>query len=160
MAESLRTNDCIEETINAYGTMVYRLAFSQTRNQADADDIFQEVFLRYIKKKPRFENEQHKKAWLLKVTVNCAKKLWGSAWRMKIVPITEANELFATPEQQTLDVELSRLSQADRTVIHLFYYEDLSVEKISEILGQKPSTVRTRLTRARRRLKEILKEEI
>ncbi|WP_406243016.1 RNA polymerase sigma factor [Tissierella carlieri] len=68
---------CIDESIdnivNTYSNMVYRLAFSQTRNKSDADDIFQEVFLRYIKNKPNFETEEHRKAWLIRVTINCAK---------------------------------------------------------------------------------------
>lgn len=60
-----RTDDSLENDIRTYSGMVYRLAFSQTRNKCDADDIFQEVFLRYIREKPQFETEEHKKAWLI-----------------------------------------------------------------------------------------------
>lgn len=157
--KSLRTDDCMENVIKTYSNMVYRLAFSQTRNKSDADDIYQEVFFRYIKEKPKFETEEHKKAWFLRVTINCCKKMWVSAWIRKIVPIDETI-VFETPEEVNLHYELQKLPMKYRAVIHLFYYEDLSIEKISEILNQKPSTIRTQLTRARYKLKEILKEDL
>ncbi|WP_353094902.1 sigma-70 family RNA polymerase sigma factor [Tissierella praeacuta] len=153
---------CIDESIDnivkTYSNMVYRLAFSHTRNKSDADDIFQEVFLRYIKNKPKFETEEHRKAWLIRVTINCAKKLWASSWIKKTQPLTD-EIAFETEEDNNLHYELKKLPIKYRTVIHLFYYEDLSIEEISHILKQKPSTVRTQLTRGRRKLKEILKED-
>ncbi|GMQ57545.1 sigma-70 family RNA polymerase sigma factor [Vallitalea sediminicola] len=156
--ESLRTDDCIDNVIRFYSNMVYRLAFSQVRNNSDADDIFQEVFLRYLKKQPQFENEEHRKAWLIRVTINCTKKFWASSWLKKTAPLDE-NITFEFSEENDLNYELQKLSRKYRTVIHLFYYEDLSIAEISEILKQKPSTIRTQLTRARRKLKEILKED-
>ena len=60
--------------------MVYRLAFVRTGTKHDADDVFQEVFLRYVKKKPVFVDEEHRKAWLIKVTVNCSNNFWSSLW--------------------------------------------------------------------------------
>ena len=62
----------VESVVNKYADMVYRLAFAQVRSKSDADDIFQEVFLRYVRSKPVFENEEHRKAWLIRVTVNCS----------------------------------------------------------------------------------------
>lgn len=156
--QSLRTDDCIEDIIKAYSNMVYRLAFSQTRNKSDADDIYQEVFLRYIKSESRFETEKHRKAWLIRVTVNCCKKMWVSAWIKKIVPLNETVS-FEMKEETDLHYELKKLPLKYRSVIHLFYYEDLSIEEISEVLNQRPSTIRTQLTRARYKLKEILKED-
>lgn len=155
--KQLNDDYCLERDIETYSSMVYRLAFSQTRNKSDADDIFQEVFFRYIRDKPVFETEKHKKAWLIRVTVNCCKKMWASAWIRKIVPMDE-NIIFETKEEINLHYELRKLPMKYRAVIHLFYYEDLSIEEISEILRKKPSTVRAQLTRARRRLKEIMKE--
>ncbi len=156
--KSLRTDDCMDNVIKAYSNMVYRLAFSQTRNKSDADDIYQEVFFRYIRKKPQFETEEHRKAWLIRVTVNCCKKMWISSWRKKIVPLDETI-IFEMEEETNIHYELQKLPLKYRAVIHLFYYEDLSIEEISESLNQKPSTIRTQLTRARYKLKEILKED-
>ena len=156
--QSLRTDDCLESVVKAYSNLIYRLAFSQTRNKSDADDIYQEVFFRYIRKAPQFETEKHKKAWFIRVTVNCCKKMWASSWRKKIVPLDEAI-VFETKEETDLHYELRKLPKKYRAVIHLFYYEDLSIEEISEALNKKPSTIRTQLTRARYKLKEILKED-
>lgn len=160
--QSLRTDDCLENVISAYSNMVYRLAFSQTRNKSDADDIFQEVFFRYIRKKPQFKSEEHRKAWFIRVTVNCCRKMWASFWISKklslIIPSTES-VIFEIKEETNLHYELKKLPIKYRAVIHLFYYEDLSIEEISKALEQKPSTIRTQLTRARYKLKEILKED-
>lgn len=152
-----KENDCLEKDIRVYSNMVYRLAFSQMRNRSDADDVFQEVFLRYIREKPQFRSEEHKKAWFIRVTVNCCKKLWLSAWIRKIVPMDE-EMVFETREEINLHYELNKLPAKYRLVIHLFYYEDLSIEKIGEILNKKPSTVRAQLTRARRMLRKVIEE--
>nr|WP_315025000.1 sigma-70 family RNA polymerase sigma factor [uncultured Aminipila sp.] len=155
--QSLSTDDCIENVVNMYSSMVYRLAFAQTRNKSDADDTFQEVFMRYIKRKPIFETEEHRKAWLIRVTINCSKKLWASTWR-KRTEVLDQSIAFEIEEEKNLYDELQKLPVKYRAVLHLFYYEDLSIEEISEVLKQKPSTIRTQLTRGRRKLKEILKE--
>lgn len=159
--EPLRTDGCLEDVIKVYSNMVYKLAFSQTRDKNTADDIYQEVFLRYIKKEPKFETEEHRKAWLIRVTINCCKKLWSSSWIKRTVALDENTmlEMFETKEENYLHCELIKLPMKYRAVIHLFYYEDLSVEDISKVLNRKPSTVRTQLTRARYKLKEILKED-
>ena len=156
--EPLDMDECLENVIKAYSNMVYRLAFSQTRNKTNADDIYQEVFFRYIRKKPHFETEEHRKAWFIRVTINCCKTMWASSWIKKVVPLDE-NIVFETKEETNLHYELLKLPTKYRTVIHLFYYEDLSIEEISKTLNKKPSTIRTQLTRGRYKLKEILKED-
>lgn len=156
--QSLRTDDCPENVIRFYADMVYCLAFARTGTKCDADEVFQEVFMRYIKKQPVFENEEHRKAWLIRVTINCSKKLWNSAWKRKTGPLTETI-LFETEDDTDLYNELQQLPPKYREVIHLFYYEDMSLEEISRILNRKNATVRTQLTRARALLKNILKED-
>lgn len=148
----------LERVMNTYGKMVYRLAYSQTRSSADADDIYQDVFLRYFQKRPRFESENHRRAWLLRVTVNRARNLFSSAWFRNTVPLEECIE-FCEPEEQKLDEALRSLPPKDRVVLHLFYYEELSVREMAQLLQRKESTVRTQLTRARRKLAEIVKGE-
>lgn len=148
----------IEDVIKEYSTMVYRLAFAKTGNKFDADEVFQEVFYRYVKKNPMFNDKEHQKAWLLKVTVNCSKKLLKSSWKTKIVPLEKADD-FAVEEHSDLHYELALLPSAYREVIHLFYYEDMRTEEIAKLLNRKTSTVRTQLTRARAMLKKYMKEE-
>lgn len=147
-----------EKIIRKYSDTVYRLAYSYVRNKSDADDIFQEVFLRLIKNNPTFENEEHKKAWLIRTTMNCCKKHFSSAFVKHTVPL-EVSIPFDAPEETGIDDALKKLKPKYRTVIHLYYYEEYSTEEIANILGEKPSAVRTRLTRARRSLGELLKGE-
>lgn len=144
------------QVMDQYSAMVYRMAYSHLRSRADAEDISQEVFLRYYQKRPHFESEEHRKAWLLRVTINRARTYVTSAWFRCTVPLEEA-VTFPQEEQQQLDEALGQLSPGDRTLLHLFYFEELSIREISQLLHRKESTVRTQLTRARQRLKTILK---
>ena len=140
-----------------YGNTVYRLAFAYTRNRADADDVFQEVFLRYFRRAPAFETEEHRKAWLLRVTINRAKSCLS---KMLHEPQETADAApFSAPESLELHEALLRLAPKYRTVIHLFYYEGYTAEEIGALLHRKPSTVRTQLTRARSRLADLLRDE-
>lgn len=149
------------EIIRKYSDTVYRMAYSMVKNRYDADDIHQEVFVRYIQKRPVFENAAHENAWFLRVTVNLCRNLWKTAWRRKVCGLDEAGLEGAGPQDapdKIIDV-VKQLPRNDRAVIHLFYYEELSVEEISRVLQMKPSTVRTRLTRARRKLKALLDDD-
>ncbi|MEE5992923.1 MAG: RNA polymerase sigma factor [Oscillospiraceae bacterium] len=146
-----------EEIIKKYADMVYRMAFAHVRSHSDADDIFQEVFLRYVKKHPQFENEEHEKRWFLKVTANCAKSYLTSAWMRYFVPLEE--EIFQEPEENRLSEALLQLPPKYRDVVHLHYYEGYKTEEIAEILRRKPDTIRKQLSRARDMLKKILEEE-
>lgn len=148
----------LERIIRKYSKTVYRLAFARVGNSYDADEIYQEVFLRLIRKKPKFRDEEHEKAWLLKVTINCSKKFLGSAWNKKTMELTE-DIPFQEPEYLNLYHELKKLPEKYRMVIHLFYYEQLSTIQIAQLLRRKESTVRTQLTRARQLLKGMIKEE-
>ncbi len=146
------------EVVEIYADTVYRLAFAQTHSRSDAEDIFQEVFLQYLRKAPPFASEEHRKAWLLRVTVNCCKRLWRTAWRRRTVPLDETIP-FKQPEDSALYETIGRLPEKYRLAIHLYYYEGLSTEEVANLLSAKPSTVRTWLTRARRQLKSLIEEE-
>ena len=148
----------LEEVIAEYGDMVYRLAFAQLHSKSDADDIFQEVFLRYFQKRPALENAEHCKAWLIRVTINCTKKHWASAWQRKTIAL-EDGCIFEQPEENGLFEALGRLTPKYRSVIHLYYYERYATAEIAQILGRRESTVRTQLTRARQQLAQLLKGE-
>ena len=148
--------------IEKYSDMVYRMAYSMVKNPQDAEDIHQDVFVKYIMKRPDFESVEHEKAWFLRVTINMVKNLWKTAWKRKVVSLfdnTMEEQMEPIQENEALIEVVKQLPQKYRVVIHLFYYEELSVEEIANLLKEKPSTVRTQLTRARRRLKEMLKED-
>jgi len=150
--QSLGTDDSMEYLIQKHAKTVYRLALARTGQKSDAEDVFQEVFLRYVRKKPRFQSEEHEKAWFLRVTVNCANNLYLSAFRKNTAPL---DEKIPAPEQDEpfLEEYLQQLSPICRTVIHLYYYEGLQTEEIAKLLHKSPSTIRATLTRARKALK-------
>ena len=150
--------DSPEVVIRRYSDMVYRLAFARTGNRSDAEDLYQEVFLRYLTKAPAFTSEDHRKAWLLRVAVNCANRFHTAPWRKRTEPLSEALSVPA-PEGEDLWEELRRLPERDRTVLHLYYYEDMTTEEIAQMLGRNPATVRSQLLRARAKLKKLLVEE-
>lgn len=145
-----------EAVVEKYFNMVYKLALSQTKDKTNTDDVVQEVFMRYIKGNTVFESEEHIKAWLIRVTINCSKNTFSNSWFKKTVPLTEE---IAFENKETGDVYYKTLELPSkyRTVIHLFYYEDLSIAEISEYLKIKESTVKSQLHRARGMLKEKLK---
>ena len=156
--QSFGTDDHAEETIRRYAGMVYRLAYAKTGSRPDADDVFQEVFLRYVRKRPVWESDEHAKAWFMRVTVNCANSLLASPFRRRSVPLLE--ESSVSPPQPEAGADLaravSRLPRAYREVVHLFYYEDVSCAQIAAVLHRREATVRMQLTRARRLLQQML----
>ena len=143
--------------------MVYKLAFARCGNEADADDIFQQVFLRYLTRKPNFASDEHEKAWFIRATINRSKSLWDSAFRRHTQPLEEApladptNPFEAHESRADLAAALAQLPADYRTLINLFYYEDLSTSQIAQLLKRREGTVRQQLTRARRQLQEIMK---
>lgn len=153
-------NEETERIVRQYADMVYRLAYSYVRCRSDAEDIFQETFFRCARKHPVFENEEHCKAWLIRVTVNCAKNYLNSAWKRHTQPLEGTDFADAPQEERRLDEALRELSPKYRAVIHLYYYEGYSTEEIAGMLGRTPSAIRSRLKRAREQLKKLLKEEL
>lgn len=144
------------EIVEKYFDMIYKLALSQTKNREYADDMVQEVFLRYLKTDKNFETEEHVKAWLIRVTVNCCKSLFTSPWFKRHETLTE-DIAFNTEEKSDVYYAVAELPQKYRAVIHLFYYEDLSVADISRALNIKETTVKSQLSRGREMLRKKLK---
>lgn len=142
-----------------YFDTVYRLALSQTKEKHYAEDVTQEVFLKFFKAEKSFESEEHIKAWLIRVTLNCSKDVFLSSWFKKSAPLSEADGkiTFDTTEKSDVYYAVSELPAKYRTVIHLFYYEDYSVKEIAQILKAKESTVKSQMMRGRNLLKDKLK---
>lgn len=142
-----------------YADMVYRLSFVRTKNVSDSEDILQEVFLRYMKVWNRMESENHVKAMLIRITVNCSNSLHSSSWFKKTAPLDE--NIPYTDKYNDGDVlnQVLKLPLKYRTAIHLHYYCGYSVNEIAEICKTNPSTVKTHLSRGRQALKLSLKED-
>lgn len=161
MKPALRTGEWVREAMARHGRAVYALAYARTRSAFDAEDIYQEAFLRLLTCDTPFQSDEHLKAWLIRVTHNLSCNLARSAWRRLTVGGQALVDAAAPPPPQeslVLQAALDRLPKRCREIIHLFYYEDMSVNEIAQALGMQPSTVRTQLTRARKKLRTDLEE--
>ncbi len=161
---SLKTSESFEQVMEFYMPTVYRIAFSRLANRSDAEDITQDVFLRYLKADQTFNDEEHRKAWLIHCAINCTKSMATSAWHRHRAPEEELENMGASDtlsEFELRDTVINAVMQLPpkyRTVIHLFYYEDMSVAQISKATGIKETTVKSQLSRARDMLKPMLEE--
>ena len=148
-----------DDVITLYSDMVYRLAYAKVQNRHDADDIYQDVFLRYVRRAPHFESYEHGKAWFLRTTINCCKNLWASAWHRKTTGLSEAAReviVYESEDAQMLAEALAQLQDKYRVVLHLYYYEGLTAEEIGKLQNIPAGTVRMQLSRGRTMLKELL----
>lgn len=166
--------------------MLFKLSYVRLQNRQDAEDVVQEVFYQYLKNPPSFQSPEHERAWFLKVALNACRKVWRSAWKRhqsswqppegreaeelpvdQDPPEREPDSMAWGPEERLVRREENRrllesvmaLPEKYRDVIHLFYYEDLSVREISQVTGRGESTVTSQLTRGRELLRKTLKEE-
>ena len=148
-----------EQAFKRYADTVYRLAFVRTKNKSDSDDILQEVFLRYIKVWKKLQSEEHVKAMLIRITINCSNSLLTSSWFKKTSSLDETMPYFDNNNDGEILKAVMNLPQKYRTVIHLYYYCGYSVNEIGEMLNIKTATVKTHLSRARETLKQNLKRD-
>ncbi len=155
MANSFGTDEFIQHVLDKYSKMIIKLAFTYVKNTADAEDIAQDVFVSLIKRGYGFESEEHEKAWLIRVTINKAKNYLKSSWNKLKVPLEEDVSYMPEEESEVLNTVLN-LPSKYRTVIHLYYYEDYSINEIASILNKKPATIGTWLSRGRNLLKSEL----
>ena len=152
-----RADDFTEAVLREYSDMVYRLALSRLKHKADAEDVFQDVFLKFIQSGKSFDNAEHLKAWLIRVTINCCNNLRTTAWFRHTVALEDDLVSEADEEKSEVYYAVLELPPKYRMVIHLFYYEDLSITEINEALNIKASTIASQLNRARSILRKKLK---
>lgn len=148
------------QVVEQYKSMVYGLALARLGSPADADDVFQEVFLAYHKCDKDFHDEEHRKAWLLRTTINMTRRVTDAVRRRKTVPLEEAAQLpepFREPEENQVWQALQALPAEYREPIYLFYFEDLSTGQIAQAMDLGPGAVRMRLSRGREMLRKTLK---
>jgi len=148
----------IDTVLQKHSDTVYKIALARTGNKYDANDVFQEVFLRLIKHIDRISSDEHMKRWLIRVTINCCKKHF-KLWKAGNIELPDLTEEL-TPQESDVYQAVLRLSPKYRDVIYLFYYEDFSVKQISETLSIKETTGKSQLSRGRDKLREMLEEEL
>lgn len=145
--------------MRTYADMVYRIAYRYVKNPMDTDDVFSEVFLAYFKKERTFESEEHRKAWLIRVTINCAKDLLGKNSQLQQLHEETLSDPTAPDVDTYMDLHeaIEQLRPEYREVIKLYYLDDLSVKQIAQILNKNENTIKTQLSRARDMLRTLLK---
>ena len=149
--------------VRIYADMIYKVAVRYTANLTDAEDVFSETFLAYFRKERQFNSEEHRKAWLIRVAINCAKDQMlerQQCCELEADPGSVEQGFTKTEEAADLRSALEQLKPEYREVICLFYLQDLSVKMIAEVLGRNESTVKTQLARAREKLKVFLEEPV
>lgn len=181
MAGTSEEDQKLQLKIDAYGSMLFKLSYLRLQNAQDAEDVVQEVFYQYLKRSRPFESPEHEKAWFVKVTLNACRKVWRGFGRHPQKSLEEGlsgqggaegkleegipGTAVSDPEEEALREEERRrllsavmaLPERYRDVIHLFYYEELSVKEIARLTGRGESTVTSQLTRGRSLLKKTLK---
>lgn len=155
---SLAGSEYIKQIVEEHSLSMFRASYALCGNKADAEDAVQEAFLRLIEKDPTFKDDEHEKAWLLRVTINITKNMLKSSHRTNL----QVNEDILYEKSQINEVIacVLTLDERYRSVIHLYYYEGYSIKEIASILKLPPATVGTRLSRARKLLRNILEGDV
>jgi RNA polymerase sigma-70 factor (ECF subfamily) len=155
MADQTYFGMTFEETVQKYAPIVHSACVMRLGNAYDADDCFQNTFLKLYTDAPGFREEEHLKAWLLRVAINeCRRYIRDNR---RTVPLDSARGMLlpATEDANDISWALMRLEPKYREVLYLYYAEGYSGEEIAEILGKNPATVRTMMRRGREKLKKI-----
>ena len=159
MDSSRRTGQELAELYHRHVDTVWRVCYSFMKNRADTEDMVQETFLRAYYVDKSFRSEEHEKAWLIVTASNLCRDALKRAWR-RDEPLEDHLELAAPGrDSQVLEAVLA-LPEGYKTAVYLYYYEGYDAREIASILGCPQATVRTRLARARKQLKQMLGGEL
>ena len=158
-------NRDLEAVIDRYSNMLYKICFLILKNEQDTKDVLQETFLTYYTKKPLFNDEEHRKAWLIKVSQNKCREFLRFHKKHAAVPLDEMEEtLVITDGLSTTESELlSLIWDLDyklKSAVILYYIEGYTVSETAEILKTSPSAIKKRLQRAREKLNVKYKGEL
>lgn len=154
----MRSEQDVKHAIGLYSDMIRRICLLYLKNRDDTEDVFQEVFLKYILRSDVFENAQHEKAWFIRVTLNACKDFLKSLFRRSTIPLDLLSEEPAAvvPDySEILELVLS-LPEKYKDAVYLHYYEGYTAREIGQILNRKENTVYSLLSRGR----ELLKLEL
>ena len=173
------------ELVEQQGAMVFRMAFAASGSRAQAEDIMQEVFLRLVRTRPTLVSEEHSKAWLLRVTMNCCASEARSVWHSRVDSLDELQErsgevvskqkveesvhsgsgdpvaasVEASEQRESVLAAVMTLPPKQRVCVHLYYFEDQSIAQIALLTDWPQSTIKSHLRRGRKALRSVLSEE-
>ena len=160
---SVRPTDDIERVLRVYGNLLFRTSLMILGNASDAEDVVQETMIKYMQKAPKFESDDHEKAWLLTVATNKCKDLLRFRMRHPVADIEQINEFIRDNDGEAKDSgileALMLLPEKFRIVLLLYYVEEYRTEDIAKIIGKSASAVKMRLQKGRRLLEEIYRKD-
>jgi len=147
------------EVFNEYGNTILRLAFTYLKNIHDSEDCVQIVFMKMLKEPRCFEDENHERAWVIRVTINTCKDILKSNWKRRV--FTSDNIIIPIENSENKEIVefVLGLPIKYRTVIQLYYFENYNTLEIAKILNLKQATIRTRLRRSRKLLENKMRGE-
>lgn len=149
-------SDYCSQVVERHGDTIYKACRLYLRDRADAEDVFQWVFLRLIEQNPSFKDYDHERAWLIKVATNKCKDFLKSYWNKNKVSIEDYDAPMEEKGLSEVFHAVFTLPIIYKVVIYMYYYEGFSTDEIAKVLNVNEATVRTRLKRARERLKTQL----
>ncbi len=155
-----KPTDIVEEIVNTYGDMLYRLCFIMLKNESDAEDVVQETIIKYIEKKPFLKDCHHLKAWLITVAKNKCRDVLRYNLRHPHLNIDEVLEMPSGNRDNIILEALMSLPEKFRLVLVLYYVEEYKIDEIAKIVGKTASAVKMRLQKGRRLLKEEYSKEV
>ena len=154
----MRSEQEANRAIERYADTVRRICMIHLKNHADTEDIFQNVFLKYVLSTTVFESEEHEKAWFIRVTINACRDLLKSFFRSRTVSLDTLLDQPAklTQQDHTVLEAVLALPPKYRDVVYLHYYEGYTAPQIGQIHKKNVNTIYTLLTRAKQALRETL----
>lgn len=155
----VRSPDCAPAVIRRYGNVLFRLCLITLGNAHDAEDAVQETLLRYLQRSPEFENEEHEKAWLIKVAVNQCRDILRYKRRHPIADKEAITEFTEERDESGILEALLTLPERFRLVLILYYVEEYSIREIASAIGRSTSAVKMRLQKGRKMLEEVYRKE-
>lgn len=143
----------IKVLVDKYSNMIFRICYGVLCNRDDAEDALQDTFLKYLTKSPEFQDEEHEKAWLIKVATNISKNMSIVRYRRKTIDSAELVDMCVTDEDRYVFEAISELPVKYKIVMMLYYIEGYSVKEVSGITSVSEDAVRKRLQKGRELLK-------
>lgn len=154
--------DRVLECYQKYKDTIFKLAYSYCKNITQAEDVLQDVFVKFMHKIPIFTDPYHEKAWFIRVTINTCKNVLKLKWnkeRVSYEDYMKTEIISEEAEYELLRQAILSLPEKYRLPIHLYYYEEYSVREIAEILQKKETAIQTQLQRGREKIKKSLTEK-
>ncbi len=155
-----KSEEEIKELVEKYSSLIFRISYCILCNPTDAEDAVQETFLKYMTKAPEFNDEEHKKAWLIKVASNISKNMLMFRLRRETVNIYDIENIGVDRnDYETFEMIMS-LPPKLKVVLTLYYVEGYKSKEIAEIIGISEEAVRKRLQKGRDLLRKEIEGEI